>query len=213
MTLTRIPLVELLGAVRSPTPTPGGGSASALAGALGASLLTMVASMPKHRAGSEEDAAKLHAAGGRCAGLSDQLTALVDRDSEAYDMVVAAYKLPRTSEPEKNERSARIQDALRAAVAAPLEVMRASAEAIEAGAVVAAFGNPRAASDIGVALELLSAALRGARLNVEINVASMKDGAYVADVRNEVETLALACDTGVAAARGRLTAATGQLRA
>jgi formiminotetrahydrofolate cyclodeaminase len=209
MTLSGIPLAELLAAVRAPTPTPGGGSASAVAGALGASLLTMVASMPKHRAGSEEDAIRLQAAGRRCARLSERLTALIDRDSEAYDMVLAAYRLPKASEPEKSERSARIQDAIRAAVAAPLEVMRASAEAIEAAAVVAAFGNPHAASDVGVALEVLSAALRGARLNVEINLASMKDGTYAADVRHEIETLTLAAETGVATARRRLPGATG----
>jgi formiminotetrahydrofolate cyclodeaminase len=92
-----------------------------------------------------------------------------------------------------------------AAIDVPLEIMRRAADAIETGAVVAAFGNPNAASDVGVALELLAAALRGAMLNVEINLASIKDEAYVERVRREAVTLNEECGTGTAAARARLT--------
>ena len=204
MKLTDTPLTALLAAFRSPSPTPGGGSASALAGALGASLLAMVASMPKHRAASEEDIDRLQAAAQRCTELSHQLTGLVDRDSEAYDLVVAGYRLPKASEGEKAERAARIQQALRTAVDVPLEVMRRCSEAIEAGAIVATFGNPNAASDVGVGLELLLAAERGARFNVEINLAALKDEAYVARVRQQSATLDSECAAGADAIRARL---------
>jgi len=185
--LTERRVDELLKAFRSPDPTPGGGSAAALAGAIGASLLAMVAALPKSRAATEEDVERLQAAASRCAAIADELTTLVDRDSEAYDLVVGAYKQPKGTDEEKAARSAAIQQAMRAAIAAPLEVMRACAAAAEQGVVVAALGNPSASSDVGVGFELLGAALRGAKLNVEINLGSVKDAAYVETVRRDVE--------------------------
>jgi formiminotetrahydrofolate cyclodeaminase len=188
--LTDRTVAELLAALRSPDPTPGGGSASALAGAMGASLLAMVAGLPKSRAASDEDVRRLQAAGGRCTEMAGTLTALVDRDSEAYDLVVAAYRKPKGSDAEKAARSAAIQEAMRAAIAAPLNVMRACATAAEQGRVVAALGNPSASSDVRAGYELLGAGLRGARANVEINLESVKDPAYVERVRADVEQLA-----------------------
>ena len=187
MKLTERRVDDLLQAFRSPDPTPGGGSAAALAGALGASLLAMVAGLPKSRAATEEDAERLQAAGRRCAAIADDLTTLVDRDSEAYDLVVGAYQQPKRTDEEKSARSAAIQQAMRAAIAAPLDVMRACAAAAEQGVVVAALGNPSASSDVRVGFELLGAGLRGAKLNVEINLGSVKDAAYVETVRREVE--------------------------
>ena len=204
MKLTERSLGELLAAIRDPSPTPGGGSVSALAGALGASLLTMVAAMTKHRADSEEDVERLQAAASRCAELSAGLERLVDDDTAAYDAVVAAYRLPRGSDAEKTERRNRIQAALVAAIEVPLEVMRHCNDAIEAAATVARFGNPNAASDVGVALELLTAGERGARLNVEINVASLDDHAYVGRVREMVSVFEAEATTGAAAARAAL---------
>ena len=187
MKLTERRVDDLLQAFRSPDPTPGGGSAAALAGAIGASLLAMVAGLPKSRAATEEDAERLQAAGRRCAAIAGDLTTLVDRDSEAYDLVVGAYKQPKGTDEEKAARSAAIQQAMRAAIAAPLDVMRACAAAAEQGVVVAALGNPSASSDVRVGFELLGAGLRGAKLNVEINLGSVKDAAYVETVRREVE--------------------------
>jgi len=185
--LTERRVDDLLQAFRSPDPTPGGGSAAALAGAIGASLLAMVAGLPKSRAATEEDVERLQAAGRRCAAIAGDLTTLVDRDSEAYDLVVGAYKQPKGTDEEKAARSAAIQKAMRAAIAAPLDVMRACAAAAEQGVVVAALGNPSASSDVRVGFELLGAGLRGAKLNVEINLGSVKDAAYVETVRREVE--------------------------
>ena len=150
----------------------------------------MVAALPKSRAASEEDAGRLKAAGERCAALSVELEALVDRDSEAYDLVMAAYKRPKATDEEKAARSAAIQAAMREAIAAPVAVMRACAAAAEQGVVVAALGNPSASSDVRVGFELLGAGLRGARLNVEINLDTVKDADYVGGIRGEVERLA-----------------------
>jgi formiminotetrahydrofolate cyclodeaminase len=189
MKLTDLTVVHLLEAFQSPDPTPGGGSASALAGAVGASLLTMVAGLPKPRAETEEDRERLTGAGRRCAALSQDLAALIDRDSEAYQRVVAAYRLPKGSDAEKVARTAAIQDALKGATHTPLDVMRACAAATEQAVVVAELGNPSASSDVRVALELLLAGSTGARVNVEINLTSIRDADYVQRTRDEVDEL------------------------
>lgn len=206
MKLIDRPVASLLAAFRSSDPTPGGGSASALAGAIGASLLAMVAGLPRSKAATEEDVERLAAAGARCSSIADTLASLVDRDSNAYEEVVAAYRLPKTTDAEKAARSGTIQQALRHATDVPLQVMRACSQAIEQGEVVAQFGNPNAASDVQVGMELLGAGLRGARLNVEINLGSVKDTAYTDHLRGEIARLSLEAERGVAAARTRLTA-------
>src|SRR5262245_35190250 len=131
-------LVDLLAAFRSSEPTPGGGSAAALGGAIGAALLAMVAGLPKPRIQTPAEQNQLADACSRCASISDRLAALMDRDSAAYDEVVAAFRLPKASDDEKAERSVRIQEALRAATEAPLDVMRACVEAIHLAETVAA---------------------------------------------------------------------------
>jgi formiminotetrahydrofolate cyclodeaminase len=180
---------DFLAAVRSPDPTPGGGSAAALAGAMGASLLAMVAGLPKSRAATDDEVARLGAAGKRCATLAGELTALIDRDSAAYDLVLAAYKKPKGTEEEKGARSEAIQAAMRAAIAAPLDVMRACAAAAREGPVVGELGLQSASSDVKVGLALLHAGLQGAQLNVEINLESVKDAGYAAKIREEIDRL------------------------
>lgn len=180
---------NFLAAVRSPDPTPGGGSAAALAGAMGASLLAMVAGLPKSRAATEEDARRLRAAGERATALAGALATVIDRDREAYDLVTAAYKKPKGTDDEKAARSAAVQEGMRAAIAAPLEVMRACAAAAALGGVVGELGLASASSDVQVGLELLRAGLRGAKLNVEINLASVEDAGYAATVRDEIDRL------------------------
>lgn len=201
MSLTDKSITQWLEALRSPEPTPGGGSAAALAGAMGASLFTMVAGLPTSKAATAEDAARLGAAGTRCAALADALEVLVNRDSAAYENVMAAYRRPKGTDEEKTARSAAIQEAMRGATAAPLETMRACAAAAEQGVVVARMGNPSASSDVAVGFELLGAALRGAKLNVEINLGSIKDAEYVRKVQAEAEELQRALAHETAAAR------------
>jgi methenyltetrahydrofolate cyclohydrolase len=193
MKLSDLPVSGLIAAFGSTSPTPGGGSASALAGAAGAALLAMVAAMPKNRASTADDASLLRAAGTRCGALSDALLHLVDRDSEAYDAVVAAYRLPKASEDEKAARRAEIQAAMKKAAETPLETMRHAGEALVEAPVIARLGNANAASDVVVAIELLSAAARGARANVEINLESLDDAAYAVQLRDEVSRLDRQC--------------------
>jgi formiminotetrahydrofolate cyclodeaminase len=207
MKLTAHAVPAFLEALRSPDPTPGGGSAAALAGALGASLLAMVAGLPKSKAATEEDAQRLAAAGARCTALARELETLVDTDSAAYDMVTAAYRRPKATDEDKAARTAAIQAAMRDAIAAPLSVMRACASAAEQGVVIATLGNPSASSDALVGFELLGAALRGAKLNVDINLGSVKDGEYVARVRSEADELERAIGHETTAARTRLSRA------
>ena len=189
MKLTSMTVSDLLAAFRSPEPTPGGGSASALAGAVGASLLAMVAGLPKSKASGDDDLKRLTEAGARCTALAIQLEALIDEDSAAYDLVLGAFRMPKGTDEEKAARTAGIQRALTAATEAPLNVMRRCAEALEQVSVVGDLGNPNAASDVAVARALLAAGLSGARENVEINLGSLKDDTYVARIREESTAL------------------------
>lgn len=181
---------DLLASFSSSAPTPGGGSASALASAVGTSLLLMVAGLPKTRTNSDEDRTRLAAATAALAPLAEQLADAIDADAAAYDAVVAAYRLPKSSPDEQQARTTAIQRALRAATDVPLGVMRLSAKALEQAVIVAAHGHAAAASDIGVARSLLRAGGQGARLNVEINLDGVKDAAYAETIRSEVQSLA-----------------------
>jgi formiminotetrahydrofolate cyclodeaminase len=174
---------ELLAAFSSTDPTPGGGSASALASAVGASLLIMVAGLPKTRTGSDDDRRALADASAALTTIRDQLAGAVDSDTAAYDRVVAAYKLPKASPEEQLARKPAIQAALKAATDVPLGVMRLSAAAMDLAAVVAAHGHRAASSDVGVAAGLLQAGAAGARLNVESNLEGIADRPYVEDAR------------------------------
>lgn len=189
MKLTSQSVSDLLAAFRSSDPTPGGGSASALSGAVGASLLAMVAGLAKPQVATDDDVARLQRAGARCTDLALQLERLIDRDTEAYDLVVSAYRMPKATDQEKTARTAGIQMALKAATDAPLEVMRLCREALTLAPVVDSLGNPNASSDVKVAVGLLRAGLDGARENVEINLGSVKDSDYVQRVRKESAAL------------------------
>lgn len=203
MSLSDHSVRALLDAFRSPEPSPGGGSASALAGAVGAALLAMVAGL-RRVATSATAERELRDARGAAESLSEALRALVDRDCDAYASVVAAYKLPKETEDEKQHRSARIQEALSGAIEAPLEVMRRCAAAIAIASPVAEHGNRNASSDVRVALELLQAGLRGALANVEINLQTLKDPRRVIAVHEETARLAAAATREAGEALQRL---------
>ena len=182
-------LADLLDAFASSDAVPGGGSAAALAGALGASLLLMVARMSKTKSGAPEETADLAEAAGRLQSLRDRLLELVDEDSDAYRRVRTALRLPRSTDTENAARTTAVDDAMRAATETPLDTMRACQQALCGAVVVAANGNRNASSDVGVGVELLAAALRGARMNVDINLAALTDAAYVSRVREEAGEL------------------------
>lgn len=196
MSLTEKPLRELLTAFSSTDPTPGGGSASALASAVGASLLMMVARLPKTRTGSDEERLALTKANASLAVVGMRLTEAIDADTAAYDRVVAAYKLPKASANEQAARKAAIQEALRAATEVPFGVIRLSAAALDQAVVVAAHGHRAAASDVGVAVALLRAGTRGARLNVDINIGGISDAAYAESMAAETARLSADASRG-----------------
>ena len=180
---------DLLDAFASSDPVPGGGSASALAGAAGVSLLMMAAGLPKTRTGAPEEAADLSEASSRLRPLREKLTSLIDKDSEAYQSVLAAQRLPRITDADKDTRRVAIEVALRGATDVPLETMRACQQALRDATIVARNGNPNAATDTGVGVQLLLASLRGAGMNVDINTGSIADAAYVARVKAERDEL------------------------
>ena len=194
-------LADLIDAFSSTDAVPGGGSAAALAGAVGVSLLMMVAGLPKTKTGAPEETADLAEASSRLHPLRDALLELVDRDSEAYRQVLAAFRLPKASEAEKSARTEAIESATRAATEAPLDTMRLCQQALRGAVIVASNGSRKTTSDVGVAVELLVAALRGARLNVDINLAGLNDEGYTARLREEVEELVV--DAGEDAERAR----------
>jgi len=182
-------LRDLLAAFASPDPTPGGGSAAATASAIGASLLMMVAALPKTRSGADAERHELDAARGRLAAVQERLTAAIDADTAAYDRVVAAYRLPKAAEAEQAARKSAIQAALRGATDVPLSVAATSVEGLEQAVAIARHGHSAAASDVGVAVALLAAGLHGARLNAEINVGSIVDAGYRDTVANTIREL------------------------
>ena len=186
---SRMAVEDLLDAFASSEPVPGGGSASALAGAVGVSLLMMVAGLPKTRTGSPEEAADLSEASSRLRPLRETLTSLIDQDSEAYEAVLAAYRLPKGTDAEKAARRTAVEIAMRGATDVPLETMRACQQALRGARIVAKNGNANATTDTGVGIQLLLASLRGAGMNVDVNTDSITDAAYVARVRAERDEL------------------------
>jgi formiminotetrahydrofolate cyclodeaminase len=194
-------LADLLDAFASIDPVPGGGSASALAGALGVSLLLMVAGMPKTRTGTPEETADLAAAAARLRPLRDRLMALIDSDSDAYAAVAAAFKLPKEADADKAARKAAIQAGTRQATEVPLDTMRACRDAVRHAVIVARCGNRNATSDVGVALALLMAGTRGAGLNVDINLGGLADQEFVERARWERQDLERSADEEAGRAR------------
>ena len=169
---------EVLEALASSNPTPGGGTAAAIAGAMGTSLLVMVSSLAKSRNNSDEEKVALAKAREAIAPISAQLTRLADADSQSYNGVMAAYRLPKATDAEKAARTTAIQAALKGATVVPLDTLRTCAGALTEARTVAAFGNASAASDTGVAIALLRAAAAGADANVRANLEGLKDEAF-----------------------------------
>lgn len=183
-------LIDLLDAFASNTPVPGGGSAAALAGALGVSLLIMAASLPKSRTGAPEEAADLAEAAARLRPLRDTLVELIDGDATAYRAVMAALKLPKASEQESARRKDALQSALKEATDVPLDVMRACQQALAGGLVVARNGYRAAASDVATGIELLAATVRGVGISIDGNLSGITDASYTTRVKAEREELA-----------------------
>lgn len=195
---------ELLSALASPDPTPGGGTASAIAGAMGAALLMMVSGLAKSKTDSDDEKAALEAARHALEPLRTELMRLADADSDAFDQVMAAYRRPKATDGDKAARTSAIQTALRQATVVPLDTLRACAAAMPLAARVAEAGNRSAASDVGVAVGLLEAAAAGADANVRINLDGLKDEGFNANVSSEASRLAAETAAAARAARHAL---------
>ena len=177
---------ELLG---SDAPAPGGGSASALAGSLGAALTTMVAALTVGKEKYQEHEALMQeiiAAGGK---LRLQLTDVIDRDTEAFNSVTAVFSMPKDTDEEKAARKAAMQAALKACTLTPYEMMECSLRALELTEKALGRSNTNAASDLGVAALMLKAAVQGAWLNILINIGGIRDEAFVTQYRGGGEAI------------------------
>lgn len=172
MSLLALPADQLLDRFASADPTPGGGSAAALAGALAAALVAMVCRMPKTRTGDPQERTRLDEALASVTEAGDRLRNLVDEDSAAYDAVVAAYRLPKTTDEEKASRQRAVDAALSAATDVPLRTAEACWVVLAAAQTAAENGNPNALSDARTAAALAWAGLCGAAENVRINLGS-----------------------------------------
>jgi formiminotetrahydrofolate cyclodeaminase len=183
--LLALPAAELLDRFASPDPTPGGGSAAALAGATGAALVSMVCAMPKTRTGAAPERARLDAALAWAREAGERLRALVEEDTRAYDAVMAAYRLPKGTDEEKAARKAAIAGAMVRATEVPLETAEACLVVLKAAEEAVSHGNPNALSDARTAAALGWAGLVGAAENVRINAASLPEESTAATLRVE----------------------------
>lgn len=174
--LTELTVRDLTDRLASHEPIPGGGSASALAGAMGAALVAMVAELTIGRPESGEHEAavrELRAAGQRrCAELLE----LAELDAAAYQAVVDARRLPKDSEADREARTAALRSAMVDATGVPLRTATVAADVLDLALRIAPIGNRNAVSDAGVAAQLAVAALRGALLNVRINLPYLPAG-------------------------------------
>jgi formiminotetrahydrofolate cyclodeaminase len=197
-------VAQFLAALSNSDPTPGGGTAAAVAGAMGASLLVMVTGLAKSNTNADDEKTALAAAREALQPIVATLSTLADADAAAFDQVMNAYRLPKVTDDDKAARSAAIQAALQGATTVPLQTLRACAGAVAQAETVAACGNRSAVSDVGVAIGLLEAAAAGAEANVRINLGSVRDAQFMAATGDETGTLVSAVARQAAAARARL---------
>jgi formiminotetrahydrofolate cyclodeaminase len=173
----------------SERPTPGGGGAAAVSGAIGAALVSMVANLTIGKKNYEAVWEDLEALNAKAEALRTDLIGAIDEDVVAFNSVMGAYGLPRATDEEKAKRTAAIQAALKDATLAPLRAVKACFEVIRLSAVVAEKGNLNVISDAGVAVLAANAGLRSAALNVLINAKAIKDRDFAEAHITEVNAL------------------------
>jgi glutamate formiminotransferase / formiminotetrahydrofolate cyclodeaminase len=177
-------------AVAAPTPTPGGGSVSALAGALAAALGEMVCGLTLKRESHKVHHKNVEESLGRLSGFRRRLLDNVDRDAASYEAVRAAMKLPKSTEAEKGARAQEIEAASKAAALVPLETAELVREARRAIESLRATTIPQAASDLSVARYLAEAAERGAAENVRANLPAIRDREWLERIESRLRELA-----------------------
>ena len=171
------------------TPVPGGGSVSALSGALGAGLAEMVANLTIAKKGYETVENEMKEIAETLQNLREKLVTEVDKDSNAYKDVLTAFKLPKDTQEEKEQRAEAIQDAMKNAARVPLGVANDALQVMDLAEKAIRNGNRNAVSDGAVGTMLARTAVLGALFNVKINLASVKDKAFVEEMMREVNKL------------------------
>lgn len=182
-------LEEFAAQVSASTATPGGGGVSALAAALGAALDGMVAGLTAEKLGFAAARDEMQRIVQQASMLRTRLIPLIDEDSAAFDEVMAAYALPKASEDEKERRSEALRRGYEHATEVPLQVARHAREALLLARRLAEAGSPAYICDAGVAGLMSSAALRGAALNVRVNLRSLKDPARASALKEAIAAL------------------------
>ncbi len=194
--LREMRMTEFLEELASDSPAPGGGSVSAMVAATGAGLAEMVCSltMGKKRYADVED--EIKALGEELRDVRMELTDLIDRDTDAFNMVMDAVRMPKDTEERKKARADAMQEAFKKAAEIPLETAVAALRALRASSRVRQIGNRNASSDAEIAVMLCHDGIKGAALNVRVNLSSIKDGDFVdrterrlSDIEKEAEGL------------------------
>jgi formiminotetrahydrofolate cyclodeaminase len=191
--ITQRPLGTFLDELASGAPTPGGGSAAAIMGAMGAALISMVCNVTIGKKGHEAVEAEMKSVRDESEKLRLRLTSMVAEDIAAFDGLMAAYRLPKVTDEDKSRRAAVIQSSLRAATDTPLACARACAEVVALSRRAGEKGFAGVISDAGVGVLAANTALRSAALNVYINAPSLKDRDYAAAATAELEQLLDVC--------------------
>jgi formiminotetrahydrofolate cyclodeaminase len=183
--LNDLPARQLIERLASGDPIPGGGSAAALAGAMGAALIEMVVTLTVGRPAAADHESELTQIAVAATGLRSELLNLVELDAFAYDAVVRARRLPRETDLEREARAVQVAAATREATRAPLRTARLAERVLALAERLAPIGSRNAVSDVGVGALLAVTSLRGGVLNVRINLPSLDPGD---PVRDEAET-------------------------
>lgn len=187
MKLVELNLKEFAETLGSDAPAPGGGSASALAATQGVALTEMVMNLTigkKKYAEYEDELKGIHE---KAVQLREDLLVAIDKDTEAFNDVSAVFSMPKSTDEEKSERKQAMSNALKGAAKTPLEMMSLAVDALEITHQAVGKSNTNAASDLGVAALNLNAGLKGAYLNVLINLPGIKDDTFVSENRQKAE--------------------------
>ncbi|MCR4404420.1 MAG: cyclodeaminase/cyclohydrolase family protein [Candidatus Acetothermia bacterium] len=182
------PLGLLLEELASSSPTPGGGAAAALAGALAAALTAMVASLTQGKKGYEAAQPEMERIAREAGALRDRLARLLEEDVAAFEGVVAAHRLPRADP----ARALSVEEALKRASRVPLETAESCLGVLRLAKIAAARGKKEAVTDAGAAVALAYAGLEAALLNVRVNLLAIQDEAFAAEHSERAEALATA---------------------
>jgi len=178
-----------LSELASSSPAPGGGSVAALSGALGSALSSMVCNLTMGKEKYKDVEAEIKEVLCTSEKLRKDLTRLIDEDTNAFNDVMKAFKMPKDSEEQKKHRSKAIQEGYKKAALVPMRTAKLCAEVFDVAYVVAKKGNTNSITDAGVAALMANAGVRAAMLNVRINLSSIKDENFVAQLEKELELL------------------------